>query len=304
MELLELEYFIRVSELNSIHKVATENNITSSAISIHISNLERELGMLLFNRKGKSVQLNTNGEIVYQHAIRLVDLMNDAQNEIFDENDKLNYEISVFTLTIPKVMPHIIKSFKQKYPEIKLKVAQYQKKKDIADMRCDVMLYSSNDMAATEYSKTIYEEPIVLIVSKDHPFAKEKCIAAERLKEEQFIYPSEISDFGQLTFKIMERLGINPQIAVVSDYPSFVMELVASNIGISFQPGLTYKYYNNPDIVPVEVENIKPVRYITIGWNNMRYYSKAVNIFIDYTIEYMKTLEHSQLFERCIGEEK
>jgi len=105
MELLALEYFIRVSELNSIRKVAIENNITSSAISTHISNLEKELGVLLFDRKGKAVRLNANGEIAYQHAIRLVDLVNDAQVEIFDENDKLNYEISIFTLTIPKVMP-------------------------------------------------------------------------------------------------------------------------------------------------------------------------------------------------------
>ncbi len=294
MDFLSLEYFVRASEQNGISKVAADSNVAASTISSHIAGLEKELGVALFDHKGKGIQLNEFGEIVYAHAIRLLDLYGEARKRIMDRNDNLNYEVSVSTMTIPKTMPLIIKGFKEQHPEIKLNIAQYQKKKDFADMHCDVMLYSTNEKAATESSKTLYAEPIYLIVSRDNPLAAMGTVDAQLLNDEPFICASEIADFGQMTTRIMRELDIQPRIAIVSDYPSFVMELVASNMGISFQPSLTFRNYNNPNIVPVQIRDYHPVRYINIAWNNAKYRAKAVDTFINYVTDYMNALSEQE----------
>ena len=295
MELVELRYFIRVSELNSISKVAAENNVAASAVSSHISNLERDLGYLLFDRKGKSVWLNEKGEILYRHAVRLLNLVDDAKREIKDRNLQLDYEIRISTLTIPKVLPHLIRSFTEQYPQARLKVSQYQKKRDIQDMGCDIMLYSAYTRTQQPNTVTIYEEPIVLLVSKEHPLAREQSVSIDRIRGERFICPSRISDLGQRIYKVMDEWRLEPRIVAVSDYPSYVLELIAAGVGISFQPSLTYRYYGNPNIVPIKLQEMNLVRYISIMWNDVRYRPKVAELFIRHAAQFMRGIDETSL---------
>ena len=301
----ELQFFMRVSELNSISKVARESNVTPSSVSAHIVSLEEELETRLFTRNGKRLQLNRNGEIAYEHMTNIRNDMVDASREIADLNHDLSYGLSISSLTIPRLIPLIIKAFRREYPEIKLSIAQYQKRREIASMNCDVMLYSSNEYSRSKSSMTIYEEPIFLLASRQHPLAVKKIVTVQDIVGAQFIRASELADFGQLTTKIMKELNISPEIAIVSDYPEFVMELISANMGISFQPGLTYQfYYRNQNIVPISIEGIHPVRYINIAWSSTRYYSQAMDTFIRFVCTYLKEQSLAGIPGRYMGEDE
>lgn len=297
MEFSHLKYFIRASELNSISKAASEFNVATSVISSHISSLERELGVQLFDRLGKTIQLNEIGHIAYRHALKITDMMNDVCCEICDNNDSLEYTLLVSTLTIPKVVPFLVRGFQKQYPQIKLRMLQYQKAKDIRDMNCDIMLYSSNEPISQNNSRTLYKEPICLLAAKTHHLAQQKEILPEQLEEEYFIRSSENSDFGQLTTAIFQRMNLSPRIAAITDYPSFALEMVACGMGIAFQPYLTW-CFDLPSfkekITPIPVKGFDAVRYINITWNAERYYSKAMDHFIEYAIEFMRELDQSQ----------
>lgn len=299
----EFLYFERVCELNNLSKVAQEYNVTPSSVSSHISDLEKELGAKLFDRNGKHIQLNSNGKIVYNRFSRINDLMTDAEREIRDNNGEPDYSITISSITIPRVIPLILRDFRKDHPSIKLTIAQYQKSHDIASMNCDVMLYSTSAAQSTENSFTFYEEPILLLASKQHPLAKKRSgVEIGEIVAERFIRASEGADFGTLTGRIMKQLGISPEIAIVSDYPEFVMELISANMGLSFQPGLTYQfYYRNQNITPLYIKDFSPVRYINIAWDKNRYYSKATDTFVKYVCNYLKKLSEEGIPGRYLG---
>ena len=66
---------------------------------------------------------------------------------------------------------YVNRAFTQKYPQIKLRIVQYQKYKDFSEMNCDIMIHSTEYPVQKENLLIIYREPILLAVSVCHPFA-------------------------------------------------------------------------------------------------------------------------------------
>lgn len=291
MELLHLKYFIRVAERNNISKAAAEFHVVSSAVSNHIKALEQELGVSLFYRNGNCITLNENGKILYRHAKTLLRLIDDSKKEISDNSEKLDYELIIATATLPKLIPHIIQDFKKRYPDIKLRIVQFQKYINIDDTDCDLLLYSSDARTLAPHSRTIYEERIGLAVSEQNPLARQTGVNAKQMAEEKFIRRSYLSDFRRLTDKYLNALGIQPETALISDYPPFINELVASNMGVALLPQLTWLYAREKNIRFLRIQDVEMFRYINIQWRTAGYLSRAAEIFIRHITDYFQNLE-------------
>lgn len=290
MNSLQMKYFLRVAELSSISKAAHEYHIASSAISNHIKALEQELGTEFFDRNGNQMTLNSNGKILYEYGQKILCALDDAEKEIADANGRLNYNLKISTLTIPRTIPIIVKRFKEHYPELKLQISQYQKYNEKLDYDSDVVIYSTEIPLRKENSCILYEEPILLAVSKEHPLAGEKEIEIKRLANEKFIRRSEFTDFRRnIEDRYFEAFGIHPSTAIVTDYPPLINKLVALNFGIAFMAQLTCMYAQE-ELVPLRIKGVDLRRYINISWKNHGYRSVATKLFVDFTVDFFKNL--------------
>ena len=68
MTLQQLNYFCLVAELQSINKVAQQVHVSEPALSKSIHLLEQELNVRLFNRSGRKLKLNENGDFFYRNV--------------------------------------------------------------------------------------------------------------------------------------------------------------------------------------------------------------------------------------------
>ena len=225
MDFLQMKYFIRTAELNNISKAAGEFHVAPSAISTQIRSLEQELQTVLFERSGNNIALNENGKILYHYVNR---------------------------------------AFTQKYPQIKLRIVQYQKYKDFSEMNCDIMIHSTEYPVQKENLLIIYREPILLAVSVYHPFASRNIVEASMLSGENFIRGSHLSDYQKIIDRYMKFLGIKPSSSIISDYPPFINELIATNMGVSFLPQLSWYFSREKNIRLLNIKGAEFVRYINI----------------------------------------
>ncbi len=290
MNSLQIKYFLRVAELSSISKVSQEYHIAASAISNHIKALEQELGTEFFDRNGNQMTLNSNGTILYEYGRKILYALDDAEKEIADANGQLNYALKISTLTIPRTIPLIAKRFKEHYPQLKLQISQYQKYNERLDYDSDVVIYSTEIPLKKENSCILYEEPILLAVSKAHPLAGEQEVEIKQLANEKFIRRSELTDFRQnIEERYFEAFGINPSTAIVTDHPPLINKLVALNFGIAFMAQLT-SMYAQEELALVKVKGVDLRRYINISWKNHGYRSVATKLFVDFTIDFFRNL--------------
>ena len=78
MELLQLKYFKDAAELENFSKAAKKNMVPQPSISYAIKKLEDELGVLLFDRNGRKIFLNENGEYVYQKVSSILNTVDEC----------------------------------------------------------------------------------------------------------------------------------------------------------------------------------------------------------------------------------
>lgn len=290
MDFLQMKYFIRTAELNNISKAAGEFHVAPSAISTQIRSLEQELQTVLFDRSGNNIALNANGKILYHYANRILQTVGNAQKRISDVNHRLDYELTVATLTIPSAMPYVIRAFTQKYPQIKLRIVQYQKYKDFSEMNCDIMIHSTEYPVQKENSLIIYREPILLAVSVYHPLASRNIVEASMLSGENFIRGSHFSDYQKIIDRYMKFLGIEPSSSIISDYPPFINELIATNMGVSFLPQLSWYFSREKNIRLLNIKGAEFVRYINITWKEKSYLSEAARLFIRFVSDFFQSI--------------
>jgi len=94
MKLQTLVYFIHIADEGSFTKAAAKCFVSQPALSKAITELEAELGCLLFERRGRSIELTNTGKVAYKQAKEIMHLC-DALKEKVDAENKKNYPVKV-----------------------------------------------------------------------------------------------------------------------------------------------------------------------------------------------------------------
>lgn len=119
MDFHHLKYFVEVANQKSFSKAARNLHISQSAISRTIKSLEDELGVILFVRNAKAVDLTDGGTIFLTHAKRVVfmfeHLKMDFENEF--KLDQGSVLIGLPPITDAPIFAQLLGAFKQEYPQ-------------------------------------------------------------------------------------------------------------------------------------------------------------------------------------------
>ena len=131
MDFHHLKYFVEVADQKSFSKAARNLHISQSAISRTIKALEDELGVVLFMRNAKSVELTDGGTIFLTHAKRVVfmfeHLKTDFENEFRLEQGSIR--IGIPPITDAPIFAQLLGEFKKVYPQIELELYEQGSKK-------------------------------------------------------------------------------------------------------------------------------------------------------------------------------
>ncbi|MBT4612235.1 MAG: LysR family transcriptional regulator, partial [Gemmatimonadetes bacterium] len=82
MNLQHLRYFLAVSRSNSFTQAARQLHVTQPTVSGGVAELEKELGVRLFHRAGRKVELTLEGRTLSNYALRIEDLVDEAQDRV------------------------------------------------------------------------------------------------------------------------------------------------------------------------------------------------------------------------------
>lgn len=240
MELQQLEYFCKVAEREHITQAAKELNITQPALSKNIARLEKELGVNLFEREGKSVQLNEYGELTRRYAEKILYILGDLRAELAEMRAGHAGNVrmgSAFPLGEPNWMLECVRSFALERPDVSFHLRQYavdEIEKALTEREIDLAVSSVPIRGVGVCWRELFEEPLGVILSIHHPLAaaRDKLSLAE-LRQERFYCNNANSDVQQLTYDFCNRAGFQPNIHFECDFPSYIGEAVSLGYGIS-----------------------------------------------------------------------
>ena len=192
MDFHHLKYFVEVADQKSFSKAARNLHISQSAISRTIKALEDELGVVLFMRNAKSVELTDGGTIFLTHAKRVVfmfeHLKTDFENEFRLEQGSIR--IGIPPITDAPIFAQLLGEFKKVYPQIELELYEQGSKKveiSVQEGLIDIGIICTKPNPKEFESFYLTSDPLSVIIPKGNPLAKEKEIRLEMLSEEAFV---------------------------------------------------------------------------------------------------------------------
>lgn len=280
MKISQLKLFKTIAEYEHITKAAKDLHVAQPALSKTIKELENELGVPLFDRIGKGIILNENGKILLKYTNKILDELDNIVLEINEHNEKIENEITLSMQIATKLLPEILSTFHTKYPDIKVSVIQEE--------GGDIQLFASSLPVDYESSVMLLKENLLLALPMDHPLANQKHVSLKMLKNADFISLSRSKSLGQLTSEYCNRVGFNPNIALESDSPSIVRDLVKLGLGVSLVPEISWRDIDDDKIKLLKIDEPTCIRYFYLSWNENKYQRKALVLFRNHIIEFFK----------------
>jgi len=293
MDIRHLKYFVDVARQKNFSKAASINFVSQSTISKMIKDLETELGVGLFNRSSKSVELTDAGEILFIQAEKMVEMFQNISDEL---QSSIKFEKGTIRIGLPPItgataFAHLLGKFKKTYPSIEIKLFEYGSKKvelGIQDGSLDVgvICCSTNSEA---YEKIPFsKDPLRVIMHPDHPFSKQTAIELDLLANDSFVLYRD--DFS-LHDEIIDRCklaGFQPEIIFETSQLELMTQIVEANLGLAFLPSTICSKLILQNIVSVPLADPQIFLEMSIIWNKRRYLSYATRLWINFVQEYLR----------------
>jgi len=292
MDFLQLRYFKTLAEYEHMTQAANALHIVQPALSRMLRNLEKELGLFLFERQGKNIRLNENGRILLHHTNNILREIDEARSVLADRkgNNERQVRLSMYAAT--GLMPDIIQSFKKSNPDISIRITQSGTGGESMPDNCDVLINSGMRPPDRHNCMVLLHEEILLAVPVSHPLGSRKSLRLTEVAQAPFISLHKGSGLRTVTDAYCLEAGFQPKVVLESDSPSALRDLIDLGEGLCFVPKLTWAGIDcGPKVSLVEIEEPNCVRYIYMMWSESRYISSAAKLLQKHLSNFFAKLE-------------
>lgn len=287
VDIRQIEYFTEVAKHLSFTKAASTLHVSQPSISKAIQNLEAELGVPLFYRSSKQLELTDAGKAVLANAQHVLAAFKNLRSELTDlmELKKGEIRIGIPPIVGVEFFSKLISLYKEKHPYIEIKLTEVGTKKirqGVEEGELDIGLICNlcvpNDQLQTI---SILKDPLMLIVHKDHPLAELPTVDMSMLEREAFIiYRKDFTLYDRIIEECSKH-GFYPTIACESSQKDLIVEMVAAKVGIALLPKTICEKLQNDKIVSIPFKQENLFLELGLTWRKNKYLSFAVREFID-----------------------
>lgn len=295
LDIRQIEYFAEVAKQLSFTKAATTLHVSQPSISKAIQNLETELGVPLFYRSPKKLELTDAGHAVLVNAHQVLLAFNNMRSQLTElmELKKGQLRIGIPPIVGAEFFSKLISQYKEQYPFIEILLTEVGTKRirqKIEHGELDIGLVCSTKSKNEQLNTLSFlEDPLQLIVHSDHPLANKSMVSIGDLAKESFIiYRNDFILYDRI-IEECSKAGFAPIIACETTQKDLFIEMVQAKLGVALLPEKIVEkiHYDSVCAIPFQQPFINLELGIT--WKNSEYIPFAVREFIElaqqFTIE-------------------
>lgn len=242
MELHYLTTFLTVCEHGSISQAAKQLYLTQTTVTNRIKELEKELGVLLFERVGRKIRLTPGGNVFISYAKKVLSIMEEAVHKL-DKHSQPEGTIKLASISniCTYVLPDWIARFRQRYPQIEIKT-ETEHSRPIVDQ----VLKASIDIGLVRgpighnglITYPLCYENVIPIVHSAHPWSGKR-IHVKQLNNKKLVAYNHFSRTWEKLEQWFDRHNISMNINMDLDFDETSKLMILNGHGITFLPFYT-----------------------------------------------------------------
>jgi len=257
MELRHLRYFIAVAEERNIGRAAARLHISQPPLTRQIQQLEEELGVQLFNRTPRGMELTPAGELLLDEARNIHAVIEQAteRTQRAGQGKFGRLDVAIFGSAILDTIPRLLADFREAYPDVKVVLHSMRKEEQLEALRQRRISVGFNRLITPSPDYTlelITTETLLLALPENHPLAQHASVDFKALANVPLIlYPTGgRPNFIDKALSLFQQTGVEPNIAQEVGDAVTAVSLVSKGFGVSLVPqsskalslpGLTYR---------------------------------------------------------------
>ncbi len=246
MEIQKLRYFQTVAKFQHVTKAAEYICIAQPALTQAIKSLEKELGVPLFEKRGRNIVLTDFGEYLQKRLDHILPELDNLPKEIEQLKNRVNKTVKLNILAGSSFVINTIVKYRKKNPDAIFDFEQNDLKYD-----CDIVITTNganSDGSKNYLKRAVKEEKIFLAVPKQSVYCDREWVELSEMKDEKFVMLSSSRLFGVICNKFCSIAGFYPNIIFESDSPVAVQNIISTGSGVAFWPEYSWGKISNKNV--------------------------------------------------------
>lgn len=237
----EITNFVRVAKLQHMTNAAADLNISQSALSASIKKLELELGVRLFERRGRHIELNRYGEIFLKYAENILLTISQLEQELAEAKSTMENRVCI---AMPPLYSFVGLQARlhRSCPDISIRISHTPAKEltnALLSGEVDFCIMAARVDDHRLSCRELTDDKLVMVVPCDHPLAGREKVRLQEFRNDTFVNFSrssgEASGVTDLEF-YCRQLGFEPRIVLWSPNMREILAAVRDGIGAAMVP--------------------------------------------------------------------
>lgn len=278
MELRQLHYFLTVAEELSFSRAARRLNMAQPPLTRQIRQLEQALGVQLFDRNSRRVELTEVGAVFVKEARRILE---QVEQSIETTQRASRGEVGRLVVAFEgssayDVIPLSLKAYRDRFPDVEMIVLGMTTNQQVEALHNDqiqlgfVVPPLQGQIEGLEVEPVI-QAPLIVALPESHPLAAKSTIKVRSLVKEAFIVGQRHSGCGfyDQVIEGCRRAGFSPLIKQEVNEMQVLLGLVAAGFGIAMLPE-SAKQFQRSGVVYRELQPASSQVALAIAWQKNR----------------------------------
>lgn len=290
MNINQLKYFVELYRVRNFSKAAENLSISQPALSLQIQKVEEEFGYFLVERNRKPLGITVEGELFFEKAVQVIQMMNDFEQLSFELEEEIKGEIRIGIIPTlsPYLTPLIINPAKKRFPDLKIEIVELVTETILTKLKfneLDAGIISTPVKAANFGFTPLFYEQFFLYVAESHPLYKQSRIKRHEIATDELWYLTEGNCFqNQINSvcAIPSFESVSSSFRYVSSSIESLKRIVESQGGITFIPELaTLNVSSEYEDLIKPFEDPIPTREISLVYLKNTGLKKLVRAFME-----------------------
>ncbi len=243
MELRHLRYFVVVAEELNITRAAQRLQMAQPPLSQQIHQLEEDLGVTLFHRRNRRIELTDAGQIFLEEARRTLAQAEHARRmaQRAQRSEIGRIVIGFVSETTYDLLPAMLQAYRARFPQVEVILREMTTTQQVQALQKGRIHFGVLRPPVPESDLNLHiirREPFVIVLPASSDFASDETLALLALREEPFVlFPRVISPgvYDQV-ISLCNQAGFSPLIVQEATELHTILGLVAVGIGVSLLP--------------------------------------------------------------------
>tara|TARA_R110002126_G_scaffold55819_6_gene149695 strand:- start:10409 stop:11296 length:888 start_codon:yes stop_codon:yes gene_type:complete len=291
IEYRHVRYFLEVARTLHFRQAAESLFISQPGLTRQIKAMENGLGIELFERHNRKVELTNTGGYLQKELTRNLNELHDIfeMAKLLDNGVKGRINFGYVGSAIKQLIPNLLLKFQEKHPDVTFDLKEMDNEQQIQKLlsnEIDIGFVRLERVPKDIEILQVLKESFCLVLPKKHPINEENFEGLHELKEESFIlFDATYSpSYYEKVMQLFDDSGFVPKTSHSTIHASSIYTLVENGFGISIVPS-SLKITNNSSVKFIELHNMKRKTVLSAVWNK-----KNKNISLYHLLEILKTI--------------